>query len=98
MRRGRLGLVLGAVHAALVALVAVAIVVGSEPDWPMAWTLFLLLDFPASLLLFPLNGLKSVMPAHVATVSSPWGDVWNFLVPLTFFLAVGTAWWYLAGQ
>lgn len=96
--RSRLGLTLAVTHALAVILVASLIVKTSEPDWPMAWTLFLFLDFPVSLFLFAINWLLRSLPAHVSGMPQPFGDVWNFLAPIAFFGIVGSAWWYWLGR
>ena len=99
-RKNRLAVILAAVHLGLVLFVAVAILAGDEPDWPMAWVLFLVVDFPVSLIWFALNSLNAVVPSHLHLVSpshSPLNDVWNFLVPLGFTGLVGTAWWFFLG-
>jgi len=70
-------------------------------DWPMAWLVFLFVDFPVSLIWWALNSLGPVVPDHLNLVSppgSPINDVWNFLVPLGFTGAVGTTWWYFVGS
>src|SRR5262245_3900426 len=91
-RSRRLGLALGAIHLGLVLLVAVSIFRGEDP---VAWLIFLFLDFPVSLIWAALSvvGAKSLGAASVSIGS----DVWNFLVPLGFLSTVGTAWWYAVG-
>jgi hypothetical protein len=100
-RKNRLAVILAAVHLGLVVLVVAGILAGNEPDWPMAWILFLVVDFPVSLIWFALNqSLLGVVPSHLHLVSpshSPLNDVWNFLVPLGFTGLVGTAWWFFVG-
>ena len=100
-RQKRLALSLSAAHLSLVVLVIATIFGGDEPDWPMAWVVFLFVDFPVSLAWYALNSLNAVVPSHVNLVSpsdSPFNDVWNFLVPLGFVGIVGTGWWYFVGS
>jgi hypothetical protein len=100
-RQNRLGAILAAAHLGLVSLVVFAILAGGEADWPMAWLLFLVIDFPVSLIWWALNSLGPVVPARLNLASppgSPINDVWNFLVPLGFLSIVGTGWWYFLGS
>ena len=96
LRAGRLPWVAAIAHIGLVALAIVGILGGSEPDWPLVWIGFLVLDFPVSLLYAALNSLASSVPSHLHLVSgySPINDVWNFLAPTAFFGLAGSAWWF----
>jgi hypothetical protein len=86
-------------HFGLVLVTTAAVLSGyrMETDWPMAWTVFVVLDFPVSFLLSLSESTRSMFPSHVQLVSgySPVNDVWNFLVPVPFFAFVGSAWWFL---
>ena len=90
--KNRLALILAVAHLGLVFLVAGSIAAGEDP---VAWFVFLILDFPVSLVWMAIHSLESALP------SRPHGsillDPWNFLVPLGFLSVVGTAWWYLLG-
>jgi hypothetical protein len=98
--RTRLPWLVAGIHLGVVLLTAVGILVGSEPDWPMAWIGFLVLDFPISLVFAGVNSLSSVTPSQVHLVGgdSPVNDVWNFIVPVLFFSMIGSAWWFLLGS
>jgi hypothetical protein len=87
----RLAWILASVHLGLVALVAVAVANGENP---VAWLVFVVLDFPISLIWLALNSLVVTRPAERAITS----DVGKFLLPLGFLATVGTAWWYFLGR
>jgi hypothetical protein len=55
-------------HLGLVLLAIAAILSGGEPDWPMAWIVFLFLDFPISLVLALFSSVGSALPSHVHLV------------------------------
>jgi hypothetical protein len=82
-----------------VAAAVVGIFAGTEPDWPLVWLGFMVIDFPISLLYAALNSLRSVIPSTVplARPYSPMNDVWNFLAPALFFGICGSVWWFLVG-
>src|SRR6266566_4333364 len=96
LRSSRLPSIAAIAHTGLVVLTIAGILWGSEPDWPMVWIGFLVLDFPVSLLYAALNSLTSAVPSHLHLVPgySPVNDVWNFLAPVAFFGFVGSAWWF----
>jgi hypothetical protein len=99
-RKIRLAVILAGAHLGLVLLVVAGILAGDEPDWPMAWIAFLVIDFPVSLIWLVLSSLHAVVPSQVHLVSashSAINDVWNFLVPLGFAGILGTAWWFFIG-
>jgi hypothetical protein len=96
LRTSRLPWIAAIAHIGLVALTIAGILGGSEPDWPMVWIGFLVLDFPVGVLYVALNSLTSAVPSHLNLVPgySPVNDVWNFLAPVGFFGLVGSAWWF----
>ena len=85
------------IHALLVIGAAIGILVGNEPDWPLVWIGFLVVDFPISLAFAALNQLAPLLPRrlHIVAGYSPINDIWNFLAPVTFFGIVGSLWWLL---
>jgi hypothetical protein len=96
--RSVVGLVLAALHGALVVYVVKLIVSGIEPDcWPMYWMIFISIDFPFSLLAMVIGGLLEwISPDKLLWFSpdnSPLNDVVNFWIPLFVFGVLGTLWW-----
>lgn len=85
-------LIVGLVHLMLVGKVAHFCLQGTDADWPMAWALFIFLDFPVSL-------IQQILPSHPALIhlsadpNSTLNDVGNFWQPLFVFGVLGTAWW-----
>jgi hypothetical protein len=98
-KRWRLSWVAGGIHFGLVAAAVVAILAGTEPDWPLVWLGFMVVDFPVSLLYPALISLGSGLPSTVQLVRpySPMNDVRNFLAPALFFGVFGSVWWFLVG-
>jgi hypothetical protein len=92
LRLSAAGTIMAVIHVALLALTVALIVVGSEPEWPMYWTIFLALDFPVSLAVVPLAWLVPPSPA------GPLSDFANFWWPLAVHGVIGTAWWYVVGM
>jgi hypothetical protein len=92
----RLPWIAATAHFCLVAFAVAGILAGSEPDWPMVWIGFLVLDFPVSLIYAALNSLNSVLPSHLHLLAgySPANDVWNLLAPAAFFGLFGSTWWF----
>ena len=93
-------LIAAVIHCGLVIAAAIGILVSSEPDWPMVWIGFMVIDFPISLLYAAMNGLAPIVPSRIHLVASysPLNDVWNFLSPTLFFGLVGSVWWFLLAR
>ena len=98
--RRRLSWIAAGVHLGLVVAAVGAILAGTEPDWPLVWLGFMVIDFPISLLYPALTSLGSALPSTVQLVRpySPMNDVKNFLAPAFFFGVFGSAWWLLVGS
>jgi hypothetical protein len=98
-KRRRLPWIAAGVHLGLVVAAILAILAGTEPDWPLVWVGFMVVDFPISLLYAALNSLRSAIPSTVQLVRpySAINDVWNFLAPASFFGICGSVWWFLLG-
>ena len=70
-----------------------------DSEWPIGWVIFLVGDFPISLIYFLLPGdaLYRLLHPFIATSSlagSRMGDVYNFILPVAYFGVVGTLWWF----
>jgi len=96
-KRSVVGLVLAALHGALVVYMVKLIVSGIEPDcWPMYWMIFITIDFPFSLLAMVIGSLLEwISPDKLLWFSpdtSPLNDVVNFWIPLFVFGVLGTLW------
>jgi hypothetical protein len=89
-RHNHAGLVLAGAHLVLVGVTAV--VVGSGRASPMAWLLFVYVDFPFSLLW--VIG-SSLVPAADLSAGYPANDLHNLWIPVVFLVLFGTTWWFL---
>ena len=87
----RAGIGAALLHLALLALTVTLILGTREGDWRAWWTLFLALDFPVSLGVFPVTWLVP------ASQRGPLHDLSNFWWPLAYHGVVGTWWWYVVG-
>jgi hypothetical protein len=85
------GIAAALLHLALLSL-TVAFILGTvSGDWRSYWILFLALDFPVSLGVFPVSWLVP------GSERGPLSDVSNFWWPLAYHGVVGTWWWYVVG-
>jgi hypothetical protein len=88
-------LVLALDYLSLVVYIVVLIGVGVEKDWPMYWTIFIIVDFPASLGVVWLSevfcscGSASSRRYLIQGSTSPFNDIHNFLYPLAENLGSG---------
>jgi hypothetical protein len=85
------GLIMAAIHLAILAYTLAQIVVTGVADWPVYWRIFLALDFPVSLAVVPLAWIFPPSPA------GPLSDFANFWWPLVVHGLLGTLWWYVVG-
>jgi hypothetical protein len=88
-------------HAALVIFVMWAISTGKEPDWPMYWLIFLVVDFPFSLLWLLIDRCDhelALFPSEIRWLKPPFNDVHNFVIPCIFSGVGGTIWWFFLPQ
>jgi hypothetical protein len=85
------GVAAAALHLALLGLTVALILGTSGGDWRSHWVLFLALDFPVSLGVFPVSWLVP------GSDRGPLADVSNFWWPLAYHGVVGTWWWYVVG-
>jgi hypothetical protein len=92
------GLILAALHAGVVAYLVWNIFFAGEPDWPMLWTVLLIIDFPWSLLTFPVAWSLRSMGIHARQPKARALDPENFLLPFIFLGLGGTIWWFFLPQ
>jgi len=85
------GIVMAALHVALLAITATRILAADAQQWPRLWNWFLALDFPLSLGVVPLAWIFPASPA------GPLHDFANFWWPLGYHGIIGTTWWYIVG-
>lgn len=94
----KLGAALAVLHAALVGYFVYLILAAGEPDWPMYWLLFMVLDFPVSLLLILFVTLAGMLPpgflSGIKHLFAPYSDLDNFLLPVFVFGILGTVWYF----
>lgn len=95
-----IGAILAAIHAVLVGWIVYCIFSGVESDWPMYWVIFLIIDFPFSLIYVGLEiTFFKMYPSNVIInipnlVSFPLNDLHNFVLPFLFLGVGGTLWWF----
>lgn len=93
----KIGILLAALHLALVAYVVSLLLRAGEPDWPMYWLIFFFLDFPVTLLYVGAGLLVDVFQIpRVLPLPGPSavGDVLNFILPIFFYGIFGTLWYF----
>jgi len=86
------GLIMGAIHVAIVAYTLAQIMAAGGGDWTVYWRIFLALDFPVSLAVVPLTWIFPPAP------TGPLSDFANFWWPLSVHGLLGTLWWYIVGM
>jgi hypothetical protein len=91
LRYSSFGLAAAALHLVILGYTVAMILGASGPDWTRHWVIFLALDFPVSLGVFPVTWL--VPPASGGALR----DLTNFWWPLLYHGLVGTGWWYIVG-
>ncbi len=91
LRYSSFGLAAALLHLAILGYTVALILGATGPDWTRYWVIFLALDFPVSLGVFPVTWL--VPPAGGGALR----DLTNFWWPLLYHGLVGTGWWYIVG-
>jgi len=86
------GLLMAAIHVAVLAHTLAQIIAAGAIDWTVYWRIFLGLDFPVSLAVVPLTWI------FPPSSSGPFSDFANFWWPLTVHGLLGTLWWYIVGM
>jgi hypothetical protein len=86
------GLIMAAIHIAILAYTLAQILAAGAADWTVYWRIFLGLDFPVSLAVVPLTWIVPPSPA------GPVSDFANFWWPLAVHGLLGTLWWYIVGM
>jgi hypothetical protein len=61
-------------------------------DWIWIWILFMIIDFPISLVLF--NILQSLPYISVSFLPNPLNDARTFLIPALFHGIIGPIWYF----
>jgi hypothetical protein len=92
------GLALAALHAGLVSYLVWCIFFAGEPDWPMYWTILLVVDFPLSLVAFPVSWSIQALGIQASRPNARLLDLQNFLIPLFVLGLGGTLWWFFMPQ
>jgi len=89
-----LGLTLSLAHAGVISAFALCLYfpIQALPEGSLAWALFMLADFPASLLLVFLGFLMSVMKASVSGIAANW------LLPYVVLGLAGSLQYYFIGK
>jgi hypothetical protein len=95
------GLILAIIHFFFIGLFVVEIGTGgADAQWQLVWILPDYIDFPVSILMWQ---IKAVVPdAHFyydfcdlfCFPPAPLGDLRDFIIPATFYLIIGTAWYF----
>jgi len=94
----KISITFGALHLGFVIFMAYVIATSSDPVAVNAWLLFIPLDFPISLGMFPIsyvfdgNWLLSSIDANGNY--NIFRDINNFWVPAIYTGVVGTIWWF----
>ncbi|QYJ78264.1 hypothetical protein [Shewanella acanthi] len=94
----KIAITFGVLHLSFVIFMAYVIATSSDPVAVNAWLLFIPLDFPISLGMFPVsyifdgNWLLSSIDENGNY--NIFRDINNFWVPAIYTGIVGTAWWY----
>lgn len=91
LRYSSIGLAAALLHLVILGYTVALILGASGQDWTRYWVIFLALDFPVSLGVFPVAWL--VPPAGGGALR----DLTNFWWPLLYHGLVGTGWWYIVG-
>jgi hypothetical protein len=91
MRSSVGGAIAAVLHLGVLGVTIAWIFAAGDADWRGYWMLFLALDFPVSLGVFPVSWLVPAAPA------GPLADLSNFWWPLAYHGVVGTWWWYVVG-
>ena len=86
------GLIMAAIHVAIVAYTLAQILAAGAADWTVYWRMFLALDFPVSIAVVPLTWISPPSPA------GPLSDFVNFWWPAVVHGLLGTLWWYIVGM
>ena len=86
------GLIMAAIHIAILAYTLAQILAAGAADWTVYWRMFLALDFPVSLAVVPLTWIAPPSP------HGPLSDFANFWWPLVVHGLLGTLWWYIVGM
>ncbi|QTL34072.1 hypothetical protein [Pseudoalteromonas viridis] len=93
-----ISLTLGSTHFCFVIYIAYLIATSSDSAAVNAWLLFIPMDFPISLGLFPisylLDGNILLNPRDSNGIHSIFRDINNFWLPAIYFGVVGSLWWY----
>ena len=94
------GLIFGAVHLMVLAVILYCIFFADEQDWPMYWAILILIDFPASLIGVAVGrSLKKIaLPDNVSRLHVKALDLHNFILPMLLFGVSGTVWWFYLPQ
>ena len=86
------GLIMAAIHIAIIVYTLAQIFAAGAADWTFYWRIFLALDFPVSLAVVPVTWISSPSPG------GPLRDFANFWWPLAVHGVLGTLWWYIVGR
>ena len=93
-----LPIVIGLIHLALVICLAISIATSSDLVAVNGWLLFLPIDFPISLGIFPIEYLVQSFELDILiSKASPYNvlsDISNFWVPILYFGIIGSLWWF----
>jgi hypothetical protein len=92
------GAILATAYASVVVFIIYCIFSKGEPDWPMYWTLGIVLCLPASLLLKPLGYVLCKIRLTGRAKRSRLFDLQNFVFPFFFVGVGGTIWWFCLPQ